>query len=463
MTAWSTRTRSGAFAVAVLAASVLAGWAAVAGVQWDTYAALTAGLMGLALFAIGVAWPFGGLVAWLCVLPLFDAIAVGPPGVEFNAGHAALAGLLAGWGVRLWVSGPGIPRSARPLLAALAGLPLAGFVSAAAAPDALAAVGVSMRLALMVVIAAAVSALASDERRARSVLGTLVAVGAAMSGVALAQLLFPELGLGRAAVQGLSAFNEVVRPAAFFRDPNFLGGYLSAAAAAAAALSVRSLRLRDAAPWLAGGAACAIGVLVTSSRSALVGLGAGVVFLVATAPKKRRAAIAAALLALVVAAAPFVPRGVYGRMAQLLRPASAASLSTRYLMAASDLRMFVERAPAGIGLGAHDVVYPEYRLPGALPRITHPHQVPLSFIAETGIPGVIALLAAAVIALLAARRMARAGWPPVAAAAAAGVLVLVVESLFQYYLFFEYLWIFLGLFGAAGVRGRQEPGGASAV
>lgn len=463
MTTWSAHSRNGVFIAALLATAVLAGWAAAAGAQWEPYAAATAGVAGLALFAIGVAWPFGGLVAWLCVLPFFDALAVGPPGVPLTAGHAALAGLLAGWIVRMPATGSGIPRSAVPLLAALGGLPVAGLVSAAAAPDAMAALGASARLALMVGIAAAVAALARDDRRARTVLGTLVAVGAAMSGVALVQLLFPELEIGRAAVQGLSAFDEVVRPAAFFRDPNFLGGYLSACAAAAMAVTVRSRKLNGAAPWLAGGAACAIGVLVTSSRSALVGLGAGAVFVVATAPKRRRAVMAIALLAVVLAAAPLVPRGVWGRMAQLLRPAAATSLSTRYLMAISDVRMFAERAPAGIGLGAHDAVYPEYRLPGALPRITHPHQVPLSFVAETGVPGALALLGAAIAAALAAKRMARSGWRPLAAATTAGVVVLVVESLFQYYLFFEYLWIFLGLFASASGLEPQEQGGARAV
>ncbi len=188
MTDWSAHTRNGAFAAALLASSALAGWAAVAGAQWEPYAAATAGLAGLALFALGIAWPFGGLVAWLCVLPFFDALSVGPPGVPLTAAHAALAGLLAGWIVRMPAAGTGIPRSAAPLLAALAGLPAAGLVSAAAAPDAAAAFGASARLALMVAIAAVVAALASDVRRAKAILGALVAVGALWFSVFLGQL-----------------------------------------------------------------------------------------------------------------------------------------------------------------------------------------------------------------------------------------------------------------------------------
>ncbi|MCL4079279.1 O-antigen ligase family protein [Coriobacteriia bacterium Es71-Z0120] len=433
----------------VLASGYAAAAAATAGPQWSLGAAQTAGFPAVVLFAIGVVWPYAGLLVWLCLLPLFDAVVLGPAGLPLTPGHAALAGALTGWVVRSLGRGPELPKAAAPLLAALAALPVAGLLSAAGSPDPALTVATSARLVLMWGIAAMVASAASKPRRAGAVHAVLVVVGCAMAGVAFVQLLFPGLGIGRAAVQGLSLSNEIVRPAAFFRDPNFLGGYLSACAVAAAALAAHARRAREALPWLAGAGVCAAGVLVTASRSALVGLAIGALFVVATAPPKRRNVLAAALLVVVLAAAPFVPRSVYGRMAQLLQPASATSLSTRYLMALSDARMFVEHAPAGIGLGAHDTVYPAYRLPGALPRITHPHQVPVSFVAETGLVGLLALAACFAAAVAAGRRMARAGWQPYAAAASTATLVLVVESLFQYYLFFEYLWIWFGLFAAA--------------
>ncbi|GAV31616.1 MAG: O-antigen ligase family protein [Anaerosomatales bacterium] len=450
--------RLGFFVLALLCACA-ASVAAVYGPQWSADAAATAGIAGVALFAIGIASPVAGLLAWLCVLPLFDAATIGPVGVALTAGHAALAGTLAGWAIRGLRRGVALPPGAAPLMTALGALPLAGLISAAGSPDPAATVAASVRLVLMWAIAMMVADVASAPHRARAIHAVLVGTGCVMTGVAVVQLLFPQAEIGRAAVQGLSAFREIVRPAAFFRDPNFLGGWLSACAVSAGVLATHARRLGEAAPWLACAVVCVGGVLVTASRSALVGLALGALFVVATAPRQRRTALATALVVVVLAALPVVPQSVYGRVAQLLQPQRATSLSTRYLMAISDVRMFIEHAPAGVGLGQHDAVYPEYRLPGALPRITHPHQVPLSFIAETGVAGLLALVASLGVAILLWRRMAHGGWDPLAAAAAGAALVLVAESLFQYYLYFEYLWIYLGLFAAAASYRKRASDG----
>jgi O-antigen ligase len=99
----------------------------------------------------------------------------------------------------------------------------------------------------------------------------------------------------------------------------------------------------------------------------------------------------------------------------------------------------------GTGLGAFDQAYPLYRRPGTLVKITKPHQLPLGLWAEMGLGGLLAELAlAGAIAVTFVRRRPD-GWTDLEALAAAGVAALLTQTLFQYYLYFEYPWLYLAL------------------
>jgi O-antigen ligase len=117
--------------------------------------------------------------------------------------------------------------------------------------------------------------------------------------------------------------------------------------------------------------------------------------------------------------------------------------------------MIADRPLTGVGLKAFDVAYPPYVLPGAEQSISHPHQVPLPFVAETGIAGAVALVAA-VIAGVAAMIAARRSGAAVGGAVTAGVLALGVGSLFQFFLYYEVAWLFAGLLAAAARLGSGD-------
>jgi len=69
-----------------------------------------------------------------------------------------------------------------------------------------------------------------------------------------------------------------------------------------------------------------------------------------------------------------------------------------------------------------------------------------------GLLGLLAELVLLIGILVAWRRLAIEGYPGVSAAILAAVVALVVQTLFQYYLFFEYLWLVLALLAAVSFR-----------
>jgi O-antigen ligase len=118
-------------------------------------------------------------------------------------------------------------------------------------------------------------------------------------------------------------------------------------------------------------------------------------------------------------------------------------------MYGSTIEMIGDYWVFGTGLAAYDQAYPDYMRAGALPRITRPHQIPLSLPAETGVVGLLAelVIVLGVFGMVVRRR--RRSWSPWESAAVVGLLTLLVQTLFQYYLYFEYLWLFLALTVAA--------------
>jgi O-antigen ligase len=255
----------------------------------------------------------------------------------------------------------------------------------------------------------------------------------------------------------------IVRPAGFYLDPNFLGMYLVLASIAALALAFGGGR--RALLWLLPAAPMLSVIAITYSRSSWVSLVVGVVMLVPLVPKKARLSLAGVLAVAVVLAVALVgPASLATRVTSVFELEPDSSSATRLLMTESTLEMIADRPVSGTGLEAFAEAYPSYAKPGARLDVTHPHQVPLALVAETGIAGLvvqIALLAATVAAL---RRVWRSGLSPVNAAVISGMAALLVGVFLQFFLYFEPLWLMTGLLAAAaldaGVDSHPAAGAA---
>ncbi|MEN6431232.1 MAG: O-antigen ligase family protein [Coriobacteriales bacterium] len=447
--------RTGVWIACALLCGSVSAVVALEWMQWPVTHATLYGTLTVTLFALGLISTDVGLALLVATIPLFDFATLGPPAAPFTAAHVLLASTILGWSARIVRDGRrALPRPT-PLVAALAMPWLAGAISLAGSLAPSSTLSGTGRLLVLWLLAMLIAWRANDAHRGRALLAELVAVACVMAGVAALQYFDPALGIGRLTTQGFSSLVVLVRPSAFFLDPNFLAGYLSAAVLVALVFMVRATRMRQAVWWGAGALVALGGIAVTSSRSALIGLAVGLVVVLLTAPRQRRARLIVAVIVLTLVVAPFVPAAMYQRVAGLLDPTSEGSLATRYLMVQSSVEMLSEFGIGGTGLGAYDLAYPAYRKPGALPRITHPHQVPLAMWVEMGVPGALSVLAIVAGIVWAWRRLAKQHYPAPGTAALAAVTALVVESLFQYYLYFEYLWIFLGLLSAFSAV-RQE-------
>mgnify|MGYP001049729957 CR=1 FL=1 len=420
---------------------------------WARFA-LAAGLVT----AAAVSHPDG---AALSAAALFAAIAA-KDGVlvvpQASAGlfHVVLAGSVAAAAWRAWRRSA--PTGRIPALALALGLvPLAGAWSlvASRAPEAT-VTGVA-RLVMLWAAALVVAYSLRTRRDVRVALTAGVAAALALTGVALVQWLWPGLGIG--AVRATTATVATLsRPSGFYLDPNFLGAHLVIAVLLALGLAGDARR-----PWAWGVAAAAIlgAVVLTFSRSAWVEVAVGLAVLAAFADRRVRTVLAGVVVAAAIAGVALVgPTAIADRAVSVLETDGEGSNATRLLMVRSSLAMIADRPLAGTGLEAFEIVYPSYRLPGADPNITHPHQVVLAFVAETGLGGAVAVL---VLSLLGGRAVVASlrSRAPAGVAVAAAVLALAAGSFFQFFLYFEVAWLAVGLL-AASVE-AERVAGASAL
>ncbi|MCE5190687.1 MAG: O-antigen ligase family protein [Actinomycetia bacterium] len=450
--------REVALALAGAVAAVLAAYLSYAGLQWPGPDVLLSGTIAVVLVTTALVSPHVGLVLLLIAIPLFDFGTLGPASAPFTAAHVLTAGTIVGWLARVVRDRrEALPR-ATPLLGGLGLLVVAGLGSLVASLAPATTVLDTFRLLVLLLLAMVVMWRASTPQGARSLVTVLVWVAVALVGVEAVQYLMPGLGIGTIATQGLESSALLIRPAAFFLDPNFFAGYLSAAALVCAAMLVRARSWREALVWVVPGAITAAGMLATYSRTAWVGFGAGAVLVLLTAPAGRRGKLIIAVLVLAIAAVPFLPSSITDRVATLFQPQSTGSLSTRYLMVVSSVEMLGQYWLGGTGLGAFELAYPPYRQPGSLPRILHPHQLFLALWVEMGLLGLLAEMMIVVGIGIAWLRIHRRGYPGVSAAVLVAAIALVVESFFQYYLFFEYLWLFLALLAAVSVHNEEVSG-----
>ncbi len=296
-----------------------------------------------------------------------------------------------------------------------------------------------------------------DAAELRRVLGFLVGTGGAIGLLALAQYFVPGFDFGSTHdVRGLGGTVALTRAGGFFEDPNYLAGFLSVTFIAAFAMLVHARGRRAALGWGVGLGVTGLALLVTFSRTGWVGAALGCVAIALTAPRRRRVWLIAGGLAVAVAAVALAPEQIVSRTRSIGDIERDMSVATRYYMFYSTIEMIEDDWVYGTGLGAYDRAYPEYRKPGTRLAILKPHQLPLALWAEMGIAGLLAQVAliAALIVLFA--RRGHAGWTGPEAAALAGLLTLLVQTLFQYYLYFEYVWLFLALAVLATRLGRTE-------
>ncbi len=408
---------------------------------WETVALLSAGLAVAALTFRRLEF---GLVALLFTLPLdtFGRLITTP--VTVTAFHVVLLICLAAWARKLVVD-RSWPRLGWMDVAAAA-LVGAGLWSL---PFSLAPGATALSLLRVVFLWSFALLYANGIRDAaglRRLLVWLVAIGAALSLVGLAQFFLPGFDVGWVR-QIKAAFNVVTfsRVGAFFYDPNYFAGVLAAIVAVSLVMLVHARRPREALLW--GGAAALTGytLVLTYSRGGWVCAVAGVLTALWTAPRGRRAWLVSGTLAVALATAVLAPGVIGSRVASITNVDTDVSIATRYYMNASALDMIAARPVFGTGLGAFDKAYPGFRRPGTSYGIVKPHQLPVALVAETGVAGLLAevLFAGVLVGLYGRRRPD--GWGALGAAVLAGTVTLLVGTLFEYYLFFEYLWLFLGL------------------
>jgi len=148
-----------------------------------------------------------------------------------------------------------------------------------------------------------------------------------------------------------------------------------------------SYRGRLAAPWLL----MLWGLIVTYTRGAWIGFGAGVLMVAATVRRGRWLLVTGLLV--LVAAGLVAPRELRHRFLSMADP-EEAGVRERVFMWRSGLAMWRERPLVGVGPGGVKREYSRFALPEAVKKRTgHVHNTPLQILVERGVLGLAAWLA----------------------------------------------------------------------
>lgn len=279
----------------------------------------------------------------------------------------------------------------------------------------------------------------------------LFAVGALLLAlVGAAQWVAPDIQLAGLRLRDVAGSTSS-RPSAFYMDPNFMAAHLVLGGLAALALSVGPWLRRL---WWVAAAVVMFGVVALAySRSAWLALAAGLVVLGVLSGRRQRIAIAGVAAAAALAGVVLLgPGAMLSRLASVAETGPTSSNAQRVLMVKASGAMIADRPTFGTGLEGFDDAYPAYVLPGGNPDISHPHQVPVAMIVETGLGGLAALVALGLAGVAAMRRIVKQAQRGPDIAIVAGAVALGVGSLFQYFAYFEPGWLVAGLLAAAAAR-----------
>jgi O-antigen ligase len=341
-----------------------------------------------------------------------------------------------------------------PLELALATPALAGLWSLPTSLDLSATALYSLRFVMLWVVAVIVSrSLRNPTSRRRGL--EVFAIGATVLAlVAAIQWIAPSVQLAGLRLSGV-ADGLSYRPSAFYMDPNFMAAHLVIGGLVALALSAGGSRRRR---WWIAAAALMFGVVALAySRSAWLALAAGMVVLGVLSGRRQRIAIAGVLATAALAGVVLLgPSAMLSRLVSVVDVGPTSPNAQRLLMLQSSGAMIADRPIFGTGLEGFDDAYAAYVLPGGDLGISHPHQVPVAMIVETGLGGAAALVALVVAAAVAARSVVKRAHRGPDIAIVASLVAVGVGSLFQYFAYFEPAWLVAGLLAAAA-GGEAAP------
>ena len=438
----SQRSMSTASWLAVAAfVGILGGLAAVRDLQM----LLVAGIAGIAFAAVVVRRFEVGLFALLLTLPLdiYGRIISNP--IPLTAFQVVLVATLIAWAARILTDAHRWLRLSAMDMGVLA-LVLAAFISAtfSAAPGdtVYAAIRVMFLWMFMLLVENGIQ----EEKQLERYFGVLIATAVFFGLFGFAQQYVPGFNYGNTHQNlALDGSVNLSRAAGLFEDPNMFAGYLSACFAAAFAFAVHARSRKRIMVLLGATAVIGVGLVVTFSRTGWVGALVGAIIVALTAPKGRRIRIVSGGVVIILLAMLLAPGQVAERAASIFDTERDLSNITRYGMYLSTVQMIKDDWVGGTGLAAFEQVYPDYRQPGTILSVRKPHQLPIAFWAEMGVAGLAAeiLLVGALAALFWPRR--GRPWTAFEAASLAGLVTLLSETFFQYYLYFEYLWLFVAL------------------
>jgi O-antigen ligase len=262
----------------------------------------------------------------------------------------------------------------------------ATILSALLSGHALASLGSSKSLLLVAALYVLVDALREPADANRFLLG-LTAAGAAAAAVGLLQVgLCPPTDAPLTSPRWL--YHRCERAHGFFSIYMTLAGVLLLflLATLPRLLAGGSLLRRLAAPWLV----MLWALIVTYTRGAWMGFGAGVLVMAATVRRGRWLLVTGLLV--LVAAGFVAPRELRYRLLSMVDP-DEAGVRERLFMWRSGLAMWRERPLVGVGPGEVKREYPRFALPEAVKkRTSHVHNTPLQILVERGVLGLAAWL-----------------------------------------------------------------------
>jgi putative inorganic carbon (HCO3(-)) transporter len=256
-----------------------------------------------------------------------------------------------------------------------------------------------------------------DDRAARGVLTALFLTGSAEAILGAVQFFVP---LGPPAF----AVGNFIRAHGMFGQPNPFAGYLGTILPIALAMTLVPHPGRFRAVAAFGLAMIAMGILLSLSRGAWLGLAISLgVMAMAWSPGARKLVIPlAALGVLVIALASFglLPASFASRITSVTEnfgvfdvrsvPLTSENFAVVERMAhwQAGWEMFQDYPFLGVGPGNYPAVYEQYYIPPWKEPLGHAHNYYLNMAAEAGVPGLLALLLLLGLALRALRRRIRA-------------------------------------------------------
>jgi len=446
------RTNTLSWAVFALALGVITGMAVVEG----TVTLLAGALLCVVLLAIALWSLETALIILVFTMPLdiYGRILSDP--VPLTVFQVVLIIALVAWFVRIIADASEWFRPSA-LDAAGAMLILAAICSVPQSLDPGGTIYSIVRLVFLWALMALYVNGVKTEVSLRRVYGALLVTAVLMASLGIAQLYVPGFSLGNVHVQKSAAIGgNISRASGFFEDPNMFAGYLSAMFVVVAAMFIHAKGRREALVFGSIAAITGAALLATFSRTGWVGAFVGCVAVVLTAPHRRRTRIVSVAVVAAIVVVLMAPGAVIGRAKSIVDIERDGSNYTRYGMYISTIQMIQDDWVSGTGLTAYELAYPLYRQPGTILSVRKPHQLPLALWAEMGIAGLMAEIVFIVVLVLIFWRRRSSGWTLYEAAALGGLVTLLTETLFQYYLYFEYVWLFSALALVAARLARAD-------